>query len=432
MLYKNIFEIIWNTPLLEIDEKIHSFKWIKIYAKLEYLNPFWSVKDRTAFWMIEPEIENIKNNKKIIIESSSWNTGKALASMASILWTKFETISNRIKVDEQKEILELLWAKVEQMPWKSECPDPNDPNDPLKMIDEKISKNKEKYFYTDQYKNKKNVEYHFKTTWKEIWEDLWKVDYFFWWLWTTWSTRGTAEFLKEKNKKLKSIWIVSSSDDYIPWIRTIDEMWEVWLFDKDFYENIEEINSLEALDYMKILIEKAWMHCWPTTWATYWWLIKFLEKNKENIPENSKIVFIACDSFSPYLSYIKERKQEFFNKKERDFCVFHIDKKLEENVEYLLPHEINKNYLVIDTRSNISFKNIHIPNSINIEEQNLYEIIDDEKFPFSKELKLVFVCPFWKKSKKISAFLNNKWYETYVLKWWLEERIDLWWEIKNF
>ncbi|MDP2396637.1 MAG: hypothetical protein Q8S84_02695 [bacterium] len=58
------------------------------------------------------------------------------------------------------------------MPGKSECPDPNDPDDPLKVISREIASNPEKYFYTDQYVNENNIKIHYETTGKEIWEDL--------------------------------------------------------------------------------------------------------------------------------------------------------------------------------------------------------------------------------------------------------------------
>lgn len=434
MLYKNIFDLVGNTPLLEIPKSLHWFKDINIYAKLEYFNPFWSVKDRTAFWLIRKHLDSIKKNKKIIIESSSWNTAKALTGFAGILGTNFETISNRINIQEQKENLELLGAKIKQVPGKSECPDPGSADNPLKLIEEKISKNPEKYFYTRQYENPENLAIHKETTGKEIWEDLeGKVDYFFAWLWTTGSSRWPASYIKEKNPNLKTIGIVSNPDDIIPWIRNSEEMWDVGLFDKNFYEKIEEVESLKALNAMKDLIQKAWVNWWPTTGASYMWVLQYIQKNSKNIPKNSNIVFVACDRFENYLSYIKQRKPElFWNNKKRDFCVFHISEN--KKVNYIHPDTLQKhlkNYLIIDTRSNISYKNMHIPKSINLPTNILYDLIDNKNIPFSRDKEIVLVCPNGKQHKKTTIFLEKKWYKTYILQWWFWDWIELWFPIEQ-
>ena len=100
MIYQNIVEAIGNTPILKIDPKVHGLKNIELYAKLEYMNPFGSVKDRTAKALLYDALEDaIKNNKKVI-EFSSSNTAKALAVLCSINGLKYKTYSNRIKVSE--------------------------------------------------------------------------------------------------------------------------------------------------------------------------------------------------------------------------------------------------------------------------------------------------------------------------------------------
>ena len=434
MLYHHITELVWNTPLLEISPKLHGFPKVHIYAKLEYYNPFGSVKDRTAWWLIRDNIEDIVEHKKTIIESSSGNTAKALSWFAGIYGTRFKTVSNRIKVQEQKEILELLGAEVQQMPGKSECPDPNDPDDPLKVIKHEISWNPEWFFYTDQYVNKNNIQIHYETTGKEIWNDLeWKVDYFFAGLWTTGSSRWPAMFIREKNPDLKVIWVVSESDDYIPGIRNTQEMWEVGLYEKDFYDGVEVTNSLKSLDAMRDLIIKAWVFWWPTTGSTYLWLLQYIKKNYDTIPQWSTFVFIACDRFEYYLSYIKERKPEYFASHQRDYCVLHISDGDIKNVSYIHPSELHetlhtKKYLLIDIRSNASFQNIHIHSSLNIPLEILYDMIDNENLPFCPSHEIVLICPYGKETKKVAAFLIKKWYKTYILQWGIDDWVELWYE----
>ena len=435
MLYNHITELIWNTPLLEIPTSLHGFEKVHIYAKLEYYNPFGSVKDRTAWGLIRNNIEDIVKYKKTIIESSSGNTAKALAWFAGVYDTKFKTISNRIKVVEQKETLELLGAQVQQMPWKSECPDPNDPDDPLKVIHREISSNPKSYFYTDQYVNEKNIRIHYETTGKEIWNDLeWKVDYFFAGLGTTWSSRWPATYIREKNPNLQVIWVVSESDDFIPGIRNSQEMWEVWLYEKDFYNSIEITASWESLDAMRDLITKAWVFWGPTTGSTYLWLLQYIKKNYDIIPQWSTCVFIACDRFDPYISYIKQRKPEYFSSVKKDYCVLHISDIDIKKVSYIHPSELynkldEKKYLLIDVRSNTSFQNIHIQGSLNIPLEILYNMIDNENLPFCRGYEIILICPYGKETKKAAAFLIKKWYKARILQWGIDDWVELGYEV---
>ena len=78
MLYDSVFDLIGNTPLLKISSKVHWFSKVNIFAKLEYYNPFGSVKDRTAYALIKDSIDEIRDHKKTILESSSGNTAKSL------------------------------------------------------------------------------------------------------------------------------------------------------------------------------------------------------------------------------------------------------------------------------------------------------------------------------------------------------------------
>jgi cysteine synthase B len=193
MIIKHIKETIGNTPLLKLDEKVHGLKNVNIYAKLELLNPYGSLKDRVALNILDVS----KAKGKTVIESSSGNTAKALASLCSLENIKFKTVTNRIKQPEIRQILQVLGTDIEELPGHSECPDPNDPNDPIKVIENEIAKNPNKYFYTDQYFNKKNLKAH-ENSGKEIAKDMKKVDYFFGYLGTCGSSIGIGNILKKE------------------------------------------------------------------------------------------------------------------------------------------------------------------------------------------------------------------------------------------
>jgi len=101
----NIIKSIGNTPLVEL--KSFSTAKLKVFAKLEWYNPFGSVKDRAAYWMIKnAEEKNIlKKNKSIIIEPTSGNTGIALTGIANQLGYKVEIVIPEKVSTETKDIL---------------------------------------------------------------------------------------------------------------------------------------------------------------------------------------------------------------------------------------------------------------------------------------------------------------------------------------
>jgi cysteine synthase len=111
MIYKTIFELIGNTPIVEISPSIHGIEHVSLYSKLEYYNPFGSLKDRMAWEMIQEFLPDIMQHKKVVIENSSGNTAKALQLIASIYGTHLKTITNRIKNPEKNQFCSFLVQK---------------------------------------------------------------------------------------------------------------------------------------------------------------------------------------------------------------------------------------------------------------------------------------------------------------------------------
>ena len=79
MKYESIAETVGNTPLVKISKETHRLDNVELYAKMEMMNPFGSVKDRIGKKMYWDNKEHISQNT--IIESSSGNTAKALAAL---------------------------------------------------------------------------------------------------------------------------------------------------------------------------------------------------------------------------------------------------------------------------------------------------------------------------------------------------------------
>ena len=420
MLYKSVTELIGNTPLIEISKKITKLKNINVYAKCELYNPFGSLKDRAGYAMLKDEIQKLKENNMTVIESSSGNTAKALQIICSMNGIPFKTVTNRIKIPETKEILKVAGAEIEELPGLSECPDPTDPNDPVAYIERIVSENPNKYYHTNQYTNLKNPKVHYEHTGKEIYDDLGKVDYFFGTLGTTGSSRGTIEYLLEKNKNLKKIGIIAEKGDTIPGIRNKDEMYEVGIFNKSLYDEIVLVNSDEAIEEMLVLNRKCGILGGPTSGAAFKGTLKYLREIDDKLKEPANAVFIACDRMEWYMSYIKKRRPEIFDseiKRETIRTLTEEDMKYAKTIDVNNAEEwIEKNKpFIIDLRGNLAYKNGHIANAINITDIFFEDLVDNGT-PFSKENSVLLVCSIGDKSKKFSSLLNKKGMNVYSLE----------------
>ncbi|MBB1548623.1 MAG: pyridoxal-phosphate dependent enzyme [Clostridiales bacterium] len=420
MLYKSVTELIGNTPLIEISKEITKLKNINVYAKCELYNPFGSLKDRAGYAMLKDEIQKLKENNMTVIESSSGNTAKALQIICSMNGIPFKTVTNRIKIPETKEILKVAGAEIEELPGLSECPDPTDPNDPVAYIERIVSENHNKYYHTNQYTNLKNPKVHYEHTGKEIYEDLGKVDYFFGTLGTTGSSRGTIEYLLEKNKNLKKIGIIAEKGDTIPGIRNKDEMYEVGIFNKSLYDEIVLVNSDEAIEEMLVLNRKCGILGGPTSGAAFKGTLKYLREIDDKLKEPANAVFIACDRMEWYMSYIKKRRPEIFDSEIKRETIRTLT---EEDMKYAKTIDINNaeewieknNPTIIDLRGNLAYKNGHIANAINITDIFFEDLVDNGT-PFSKENSVLLVCSIGDKSKKFSSLLNKKGMNAYGLE----------------
>jgi len=298
MLINSITELIGNTPILKINKRLTGLKNIELYAKLEYMNPFGSLKDRTAYAMLQYHWPQIKDNKMTVIETSSGNTAKGLQCICNINGIKFITVTNRIKISESKNILKFIGANIKEVAKEVNT---------VEQIEEMIKKSPGLYFHTSQYVNRDNVRAH-RETGKEIYEDIGTVDYFISVLGTSGSSTGISSFLKEKNSNLISIGVVTSDDSYIPGIRTNSELKEVGIYCRSNYDNIMEVSGENAKKFMKRLCRESGILAGASSGASFCAALDYLHSIDDSLQSPKKAVFIVCDRLETYANYIKENR----------------------------------------------------------------------------------------------------------------------------
>lgn len=199
---QSVLELVGNTPLVKINRITEGIsKDVEIYAKLESFNPGGSVKDRAALRMIEDAENSGRLTKdKVILDSTSGNTGIAYAWIGAVKGYRVELVVPRNVSDERKKTLHAFGAHVIY-------------SNPLEGSDGAIREawkryveNPEKYCKLDQYNNPSNPLAHYETTAPEIIaQTSGRITHFVATIGTGGTIMGTGRRLKEHNKAIEVI-----------------------------------------------------------------------------------------------------------------------------------------------------------------------------------------------------------------------------------
>ncbi|WP_040778083.1 pyridoxal-phosphate dependent enzyme [Nocardia pneumoniae] len=420
MRYDHITELIGNTPLLRLDPAVHGLANVELYAKLESHNPFGSVKDRVAWAMIRDDLDEIRASGQTLIEASSGNTAKALRVLGAVYGIGLRAVTNRIKVAEVRELLELFGTEIVELPGLSECPDPTTPNDVYSVIESTMAQRPGAYHHLSQYTNEKNVEAHYHGTGREIHEDLaadgiTRIDYLIGGLGTTGSTRGTATYLRKHNPELRTVAVVSERSDFIPGIRSESEMWDVGLFQPEFYDSIVTVAAGDAVDATLRLATGYGVLAGPTSGASYAAALDTLAAvDLSSVDRNDPIVavFIVCDRLEPYLSYIKKRRPELFGRTEREAepTARELAATPVLTPEQLAELDRTGRPTIVDTRGAMAYRIGHVPGALNIRDDQLDDMFA-HGIPFPRSRTVVFVCPVGELSLRFAARARQAGYD---------------------
>ena len=413
MRYDAITEAIGNTPLVRIDPGVHGLRHIDLYAKLELLNPFGSLKDRAAWNMARPLLAGAAARGDTVVELSSGNTAKALALIAGMHGLPFKSVTNRMKVPEIKDLLLLLGAEIDELPGQAECLDPTDADDPLTRMYQRLTASGVGYVHTDQYFNELNVDAHLQGTGPEIIKDLGGrvPDYFIACVGTAGSSTGVATALRQHRADVTVVGLVAHKSDFIPGIRTIDEVHEVGLFDPEVYDTIETITADDAIDGLLTLVRRCGTLAGPTGGGAYQGAVRHLRAVDATLTERRTAVFIVCDRVESYLSYLRERRPELFGRPPRRNSVRTLtDAEVAEvptiGVTEAQQWVAGRHGLVIDLRNPYAYQALHIDGSLNIVDELFAELLHGG-LPFGRRQPILLVCPVGEKSARYAALLRR-------------------------
>ena len=296
---KSITELIGKTPVDEL-KKICPENGARVFLKLEMFNPGGSVKDRIALSMIEEAEKNGElNQKSVVIEPTSGNTGIGLATVLSSRGQRLILTMPESMSAERRKLLKALGAELVLTPAEMG----------MKGAVEKARELKTNYpnsFIPGQFENPANPYIHEKTTGPEIWEQMeGKLDVFVAGIGTGGTISGAGRYLREKCPGLKIIGVepeaspvLSGGDPSPHGIQGIGAGFIPKILDREIISEIYRVDEKTARESTRLLGEKEGILAGISTGAA---LTAALEQAR-NSEAGKRILAIAPDGGERYLS----------------------------------------------------------------------------------------------------------------------------------
>ena len=301
-IYTSADQLIGNTPLLELThlEEAYGLK-AAILAKLEYLNPAGSVKDRIAKAMIDDaEQKGLLKKGSVIIEPTSGNTGIGLASVAAVRGYRIIIVMPETMSVERRQLMKAYGAELVLTEGAKGM------KGAIAKADE-LAKEIPNSFVPGQFVNPANPKAHFETTGPEIWEDTdGKVDIFVAGVGTGGTITGTGKFLKSKNPNVKVVAVEPKTSAVLSTgvagphkIQGIGAGFVPEVLDTKVYDEIIAVDNDDAFKTGKEFGRREGVLVGISSGAAIWAAIE-LAKRPEN--EGKTIVVLLPDTGDRYLS----------------------------------------------------------------------------------------------------------------------------------
>ncbi|MBA7617982.1 putative cystathionine beta-synthase [subsurface metagenome] len=308
--YEDILEGIGNTPLIKLNRVTKGLK-ASIFAKLEFLNPMGSLKDRIAKYMIEKaEKEGRIKPGDTIVDNSSGNTALALAMVCALKGYKVKMV---VRDNLSSEKIKFLKAFNVELVMVDHTLPPESP-DSYNNIAPRIAKETPGGYYFDQHNNRENNETHYETTGPEIWEQMeGQIDYFVAGVGTGGTICGASKFLKEKDPNIKVIGVDPVGSIFYDYFHSkklvkpspylmegLGDEFLIGCVDFSLIDDIYKISDKDAFLTARKLADKEGILAGGSSGAVIWASLKLARE----IDRPARIVTIFADAATRYLSSI--------------------------------------------------------------------------------------------------------------------------------
>src|SRR5215204_7062900 len=318
--HENVLHLIGRTPLVRLNRMAQGIK-ATVLAKMESLNPGYSVKDRIGISMIEAaEREGNLKPGGTIVEATSGNTGIGIALAAAVKGYRCIFVMTEKASVEKVRYLKALGSDVVVVPASAK---PGTPDHYVSTA-QRIARETPNSFYPNQYAHPANPLAHYRTTGPEIWEQTdGKITHFVAGLGTGGTISGTGRFLKETNPAIK----VVGADPYGSVFKTYKETGHVGVATPYLVEGIGQeiipdnvhlkyvdeivnVTDRESFELARQLGRQEGIFCGGSTGTN---LAAALRVARQ-LDETGVVVFIVCDTGEHYLTkfhsdeWLKEKR----------------------------------------------------------------------------------------------------------------------------
>jgi cystathionine beta-synthase len=316
---ENVLRLIGRTPLVRLNRLTEGIR-ATVLAKMESLNPGYSVKDRIGVAMIESaEREGTLRPGGTIVEATSGNTGIGLALAAAVKGYRCIFVMTEKASVEKVRYLKALGADVVVVPATAK---PGTPDHYVETA-RRIARETPNSFYPDQYSNPNNPEAHYRTTGPELWEQTdGRITHFVAGLGTGGTISGTGRFLKEQNPSIR----VVGADPYGSVFKTYKETGRTheatpYLVEgigqevvppnvhMRYVDEIINVTDRESFELSRQLGRKEGIFCGGSTGTN----LAAALKVARTLDESGVVVFIVCDTGEHYLT--KHHSDEWMKEK---------------------------------------------------------------------------------------------------------------------
>lgn len=234
------------TPLVRIN-RLNPAPGFQLFAKLEWMNPFGSVKDRAAACMLRDLVARGElTEERGVVEPTSGNTGISMAAVAAVLGFRMRAVvPDRIPM-EKKVLLRIAGAELDVVS-DALCPSPGLGEGSINLAKTRARAEEARYALPNQYENELNERAHYETTGPELWSQTeGRITHLFLSLGTCGTAMGCSRYLKERNPAVRIIAVQPSAGHDIPGLRNLSELGVSRLFDPARLDEVLEVDYEQA------------------------------------------------------------------------------------------------------------------------------------------------------------------------------------------
>lgn len=300
-VYDNVFQLLPSvenpTPMVRLN-RMNPSPEFELLAKLEWYNPFGSVKDRAAWEMLRDlEERGQVGHGRGVVEPTSGNTGISLAAMARVRgYHARAVVPNKVPL-EKKVLLKIAGADLVVVN-DALCPAPGLGEGSINLAKTYAQAQAAKYTMPNQYENEANVRAHERTTGPEIWRQTdGRITHLFVSLGTCGTVTGTARFLREHNPRLKVVAVQPTEGHDVPGLRNVSQLEVAKFFDRSLIDDLLEVDFELAYTRALELGQTEGLMAGPSSGLIYEGTRRIIERDRVGVG-----VMIFPDNIFKYTS----------------------------------------------------------------------------------------------------------------------------------